>query len=307
MLQRDIARLQNLWPQVNQSPLGAAALAGTTFPIDRNYLAELLQFDGIYQNSLDAVSNRDYVIEFLNANALIMMHLSRFCEELILWSSQEFNFIQFSDAFTTGSSIMPQKKNPDIAELARGKTGRVYGSLFNLFTIMKGLPLAYNKDLQEDKEPFFDSIKTVNSTLAIFNSMLKTITINENKMRTAVAEGFLNATDLADYLVNKNLSFREAHHVAGQLVALCIKENCQLENLSLAKMQSFSNLITDDVYQFIDLKACVDKRNSDGGTGKLSIQKQLQQAENILSNNVNWLEQKQKLLIKAKELLTPFS
>lgn len=257
MLQRDVERLQNSWTRINKSPLGACALTGTTFPTDQHYVATLLGFEDVYSNSLDAVSDRDFVIEFLSASALIMMHISRLSEELILWSSQEFNFIYFDDAFCTGSSIMPQKKNPDIAELGRGKTGRVYGALFSLLTVLKGLPLAYNKDLQEDKEPVFDVVKTLRQTLAIFTPMLATLKINSKNMRQAVEVGYLNATALAEYLVKNGLTFRAAHETVGKMVAFCIDKKCRLEDLSLQEMQNFCSAISNNVYQFLSIEKIV--------------------------------------------------
>ncbi|MDF3054320.1 MAG: argH, partial [Gammaproteobacteria bacterium] len=226
MFERDAIRLKNNWAQINISPLGAAALAGSSFKTDPAYTAKLLGFDGTYANSLDAVSDRDFMVEFLSCASLIMMHLSRFSEELILWSSQEFAFIQLDDAYCTGSSIMPQKKNPDVPELMRGKTGRVYGDLISLLTTLKGLPLAYNKDMQEDKEPLFDAVKTVKASLAIFAPLIETLKINADKMQKAVKDGFLNATDLADDLAKAGMPFREAHRVSGEMVAHCIQKNC---------------------------------------------------------------------------------
>lgn len=261
MLQRDVARLQDSWSRVNLSPLGAAALAGTHFRTDKQYVAAELGFDGIYSNTLDAVSDRDFVIEFLSHASIIMMHLSRLSEELVLWSSQEFNFISFDDAYCTGSSIMPQKKNPDVVELGRGKTGRVYGALFTLLTILKGLPLAYNKDLQEDKEPVFDVVKTLCQTLAIYSPLLSTLKINPEKMRQAANEGYLNATALAEYLVGKGLTFRAAHEVVGKMVAHCLNKNCCLEDLSIDEMQQFSSHITENVYQILSIENAVSASN----------------------------------------------
>lgn len=251
MFQRDIERLKELWKRVNVSPLGACALAGTTFPIDKNYVAEALGFDGIYINTLDAVSDRDFIVEFLSAGALIMMHISRLSEELILWSSQEFNFISLNEAYCTGSSIMPQKKNPDIAELGRGKTGRVYGALFSLLTTLKGLPLAYNKDLQEDKEPLFDTVKTLYQTLSIYIPLLSTLKINTENMRGAVEHGYLNATALAEYLVKRGMTFRAAHTVVGKIVSLCLAKKCRIEDLPLRDMQQFISDLNEEVYQVL--------------------------------------------------------
>ncbi len=261
MFQRDIERLENIWKRVNESPLGAAALTGTSFPIDRHYVAKELGFDGIYFNTLDAVSDRDFIVEFLSAAALIMMHLSRMSEELILWSSQEFNFISFDERYCTGSSIMPQKKNPDVVELARGKTGRVYGALLAVLTMLKGLPLAYNKDMQEDKEPLFDVIKNLRQTLTIYSPLLSTLKMNDVIMREAANNGYLNATMLAEYLVKKGMRFRAAHEVVGKMVAFCLNKKCSLENLSLQEMQQFSMNISEDVYRIISTEnaaaACI--------------------------------------------------
>ena len=257
MFQRDIDRLENLWLHVNKSPLGACALTGTSFPTDKHFVANELKFDGIYINTLDAVSDRDFIVEFLSAGSLIMMHLSRMSEELILWSSQEFNFISFDEAYCTGSSIMPQKKNPDVVELGRGKTGRVYGALFAILTMLKGLPLAYNKDMQEDKEPLFDVVKQLSQTLKIYSPLLATLKVNTDVMYNAANVGYLNATILAEYLVTKGMSFRSAHEIVGKMVALCIQKNCQLDNLSLQEMNTFSPLISDDIYQVLSIaNAC---------------------------------------------------
>jgi argininosuccinate lyase len=265
MFQRDSERLQALFTRVNKSPLGAAALTATSFGTDRAYTAKLLGFDGIYFNTLDAVSDRDFAVEFLAASSLIMMHISRMSEELVLWSSQEFNFVSFDEGYCTGSSIMPQKKNPDVVELGRGKTGRVYGALFSLLTILKGLPLAYNKDLQEDKEPLFDTVKTLTQTLAIYSPMLSTLKINSDVMRQAASEGYLNATILAEYLVKKGMPFREAHGVVGRMVALCIERKCNLEDFSLSDMQAASATIQEDIYEVISIEkavaACIPAKN----------------------------------------------
>ena len=257
MFERDIARLKESWCRVNLSPLGACALTGTTFPIDRNFVANALGFDGIYQNTLDAVSDRDFIIEFLAASSLIMMHLSRLSEELVLWSSQEFNFISFNESFCTGSSIMPQKKNPDVAELARGKTGRVYGALITLLTVLKGLPLAYNKDLQEDKEPLFATVKTLRQTLGIYIPLLSNLTIHATTMRSAAADGHLNATALAEYLVKAGMTFRAAHETTGKMVAYCVTKQCRLEDLTLQEMQIFSPLITQRIDDVLSIERVV--------------------------------------------------
>jgi argininosuccinate lyase len=299
MFNRDAQRLKNSWSHINQSPLGAAALAGTRFNIDPAYVANHLGFDGVYSNSMDAVSDRDFVVEFLANASLIMMHISRLSEELVLWSSQEFNFIRLDDAYSTGSSIMPQKKNPDVPELARGKTGRVYGALLSLLTTLKGLPLAYNKDMQEDKEPLFDTVNTLRGTLGVFVPMLKTLQVNEKNMRAGVIEGFLNATDLADYLAERGISFRVAHRIAGEMVAFCIQKQCHLEQLSLAEMQQFCAEITEDVYQAISVENSVESRNSKGGTALNSVLQQLQLAAEKIKVHQGWLEEKQGLLKKV--------
>ncbi|WP_369902290.1 argininosuccinate lyase [Bacillus manliponensis] len=286
MLERDVNRYEDSLKRINISPLGAGALAGTTFPIDRMYSAELLGFDDIYENSLDAVSDRDFIIEFLSNSSLVMMHLSRFCEELILWSSQEFQFIEMSDCYATGSSIMPQKKNPDMAELIRGKTGRVYGNLFGLLTVMKGLPLAYNKDLQEDKEGMFDTAKTVEGCLRIMAGMIETMTVHTEKMGQAVKQDFSNATEVADYLANKGLPFRQAHEIVGKLVLYCIEQGIYLADVPLETYQQMSNLFEEDVYEVLSPYAAVERRNSAGGTGFAQIQMALQKAKLKLENPV---------------------
>jgi len=275
MLLRDLQRLSDCRKRMNQSPIGCCALAGTTYDTDREFEAKNLGFDGICLNSLDGVSDRDFCAELMSAFAILMMHLSRFSEEIILWSSWEFKFIELSDAYTTGSSIMPQKKNPDMAELVRGKTGRVYGDLMGLLTTLKGLPLAYNKDMQEDKESVFDACDTVTMCLQVFAGMVQTMTANEENMMRAAQKGFINATDLADYLVKKGLPFRSAYKISGQLVALCIQKNTVLEELDLETYRSFSPLFEEDLYQAIDLKVCVEKRISRGGTSVASVEEQI--------------------------------
>lgn len=275
MFYRDIFKLQNAIDIAKLAcPLGSGALAGTTYNIDRHMTAQLLGFDAPSENSMDGVSDRDFCLDFLHCMSLIMTHLSRFSEEIILWCSFEFHFISLDDAFATGSSIMPQKKNPDIAELVRGKSGRVFGNLFSLFTVMKGLPLAYNKDMQEDKESVFDSAENVKQCLPVFTKMLESMTVNEDAMYAAASKGFMNATDCADYLVGKGLPFRTAYQLVGQLVAYCTEKNTVLENLSIKEFQSFSNLFEEDVYKKIDLQTCVEKRTSYGGpaTAKLQIE-----------------------------------
>jgi argininosuccinate lyase len=276
MFDRDRGRLVDCFRRVNVMPLGAGALAGTVLPIDRAYVARLLAFTGVCENSIDAVSDRDFSIEFTAACAQIMMHLSRFAEELVIWSSSEFGFITIGDAFTTGSSIMPQKKNPDVAELTRGKTGRVYGSLTALLTIMKGLPLAYNRDMQEDKEPVFDASDTVMLTLSVFTGMLKNITVNKEAMRKAAEDGFITATDLADYLVRKGMPFRRAHEIVGRAVLLATKLGCGLRNVPLEDYRKLSPLISEDVFDAISLEASVGRRTSYGGTAPSNLKKRLQ-------------------------------
>ncbi len=273
MLLRDKSRLLDCSKRMNSSPLGAAALAGTSYPIDRHYTAKLLCFENVAENSLDAVSDRDFAIEFTADAALLMMHLSRFSEELVLWSSAQFNFIELSDAFTTGSSIMPQKKNPDVPELVRGKTGRVYGHLTSLLTLMKSQPLAYNKDNQEDKEPLFDTVDTLKGSLRVFADMIPTIQVQRESMRIAAKQGFSTATDLADYLVRKGVAFRDAHEIVGKAVQHCIQNKCELDNLNLEVFQSFSELIQEDVYEILTLEGSVAARNHIGGTAPNQVRK----------------------------------
>ena len=275
MLLRDLDRLADCRKRMNLSPIGACALAGTTYDTDREMEAFSLGFDGIALNSIDAVSDRDFCLEFMSCLSMLMMHLSRLSEELVLWSSWEFRFIALSDDFTTGSSIMPQKKNPDMAELVRGKTGRVYGDLMALLTTMKGLPLAYNKDMQEDKEAVFDACDTVKACLSVCVPMLEGMTVLGENTRRAAQTGFINATDLADYLVGKGLPFRTAYKISGELVAACIAKGCVLEELPLEEYKAHSELIDKDVYEAIDLTACVEKRQSAGGTCRLSVEKQI--------------------------------
>ena len=275
MLLRDLDRLADCRKRMNQSPIGCCALAGTTYDTDRSYEAEKLGFDGICLNSLDGVSDRDFCAELMSALSILMMHLSRFSEEIILWSSWEFKFVELSDAYTTGSSIMPQKKNPDMAELVRGKTGRVYGDLMALLTTLKGLPLAYNKDMQEDKESVFDAVDTVKMCLQVFSGMIATMKANTANMKLAAQKGFINATDLADYLVRKGLPFRSAYKISGQLVALCIRENTVLEDLPLETYKEYSDLFDTDLFDAIDLMVCVEKRISQGGTSVASVEAQI--------------------------------
>ncbi|WP_144532781.1 argininosuccinate lyase [Bacillus pumilus] len=283
MLERDKARFQDSLKRINVSPLGCGALAGTTFPIDREYTAEQLGFDHIYENSLDGVSDRDFILEFLSNSSLVMMHLSRFCEEIILWCSQEFKFIELDDTYATGSSMMPQKKNPDMAELIRGKTGRVYGNLMGLLTIMKGLPLTYNKDLQEDKEGMFDTVKTIAGSLQIFTGMIQTMTVNEDVMKKATKEDFSNATEVADYLAKKGMPFREAHEIVGKLVYTCIQKGIYLSDLPFATFKEASDLFEEDIYTVLDPYVAVEKRTSAGGTGFKQIQLALEKAKACLA------------------------
>ncbi|WP_445489481.1 argininosuccinate lyase [Niallia sp. 03133] len=279
MFERDKNRLQENLKRINVSPLGAGALAGTTFPIDRLYSADLMDFDSIYENSMDAVSDRDFILEFLSSSSILMMHLSRFSEEIILWSSQEFKFIELDDSFSTGSSIMPQKKNPDMAELIRGKTGRVYGNLMGLLTVLKGLPLAYNKDMQEDKEGMFDTVKTVTGSLKIFAGMIETMKVNTNVMEQSTKNDFSNATELADYLSDKGMPFREAHEVVGKLVLYCVNKNCYLIDLSLTEFKDASELFEDDIYHVLNPVTAVQRRNSAGGTGFEQIKQAIAKAK----------------------------
>lgn len=284
MLERDKARFQDSLKRINVSPLGCGALAGTTFPIDREYTAEQLGFDHIYENSLDGVSDRDFILEFLSNSSLVMMHLSRFCEEIILWCSQEFKFIELDDTYATGSSMMPQKKNPDMAELIRGKTGRVYGNLMGLLTIMKGLPLTYNKDLQEDKEGMFDTVKTIAGSLQIFTGMIQTMTVNEDVMKKATKEDFSNATEVADYLAKKGMPFREAHEIVGKLVYTCIQKGIYLSDLPFETFTEASELFEQDIYTVLDPYVAVEKRTSAGGTGFKQIQLALEKAKACLAD-----------------------
>jgi len=277
MFERDKDRYRHCFDEVNVLPLGSGALAGTPFPIDREYVAKLLRFPRISHNSLDAVSDRDFILEFLSASAILFVHLSRLAEELILWSSEEFGFVELPDAYCTGSSMMPQKKNPDVAELVRGKTGRVYGHLIALLTIMKGLPLAYNRDLQEDKEPFFDTADTVEKCLLVMRDLLNGLTVRRERMRSAAETGYMNATDLADYLVGRGLSFRSAHEVVGRLVRYCLDAEIRLEEVPLEKMREFSPAIGEDVYHVLELQACVDRRQVPGGTASKNVERRLEE------------------------------
>ena len=283
MFLRDLERLADCRARINRCPLGAAALAGTTYPIDRALTARLLGFDGVCENSIDAVSDRDYVIELAFVNAMIAMHISRLAEEVTLWASYEFRFVELSDAFSTGSSIMPQKKNPDIAELARGKCGRVYGDLHTLLTLLKGLPLAYNKDLQEDKEAVFDSVDTILATLGVLAPMLETMTVRAADMRRAADGGYINATDCADYLAKKGLPFRDAYKVTGALVAYAIDAGKTLAELPLDEYRRFSPLFDADVYEALDMHTCMTLRNSQGGTAPARVAEQIKKIEEQLS------------------------
>ncbi len=267
MFKRDRQRLDDIFNRMNYCPLGSGALAGTTYPLDRAYTAQLLEFTGPTLNSMDSVADRDYVIELLSALSTIMMHLSRFCEEIIIWNSNEYRFVEIDDAYSTGSSIMPQKKNPDIAELVRGKTGRVYGALVSILTTMKGIPLAYNKDMQEDKELTFDAIDTVKGCVALFTGMLKTMRFNSDVMRVSAMKGFTNATDAADYLVNHGVPFRDAHGIIGRLVLYCIEKDKAIDELSLDELQAVSPVFGEDIYEAISLETCVGKRITTGAPG----------------------------------------
>ena len=285
MFRRDLSRLEDCYKRTDVMPLGSGALAGTTYPLDRDFVAEELGFSQITCNSLDGVSDRDFVIELASDLSLIMMHLSRFCEELILWSSHEFSFVEMDDAYSTGSSIMPQKKNPDVAELIRGKTGRVYGHLMGLLTTMKGLPLAYNKDMQEDKEPIFDAVDTVKLCLPVFCDMIATMTVKTENMLNSAKGGFTNATDAADYLVKKGMPFREAHAVIGKLVFYAISKDKSLDELSLNEYKEFSDIIEDDIYNAISMKTCVDDRSVKGGPSTSAVKAAIAEAEEFLKNS----------------------
>ena len=288
MFKRDVLRLSDIYERMNYCPLGSGALAGTTYPLDRDYTAELLGVYGPTVNSMDGVSDRDYLIEYLSAMSTIMMHLSRFSEEVIIWNSNEYRFIEIDDAYSTGSSIMPQKKNPDIAELVRGKTGRVYGALMGLLTTMKGIPLAYNKDMQEDKEMAFDAMDTVNGCIQLFDGMLETMTFRKDVMEKSARHGFTNATDAADYLVNHGVPFRDAHGIVGRLVLLCIDRGIALDDLTLEEYKEISPVFEEDIYEAISLKTCVEKRLTIGAPGAEAMKKvimlekkYLEEAENL--------------------------
>lgn len=285
MFKRDRLRLVDIYERMNYCPLGSGALAGTTYPLDRDYTAELLGFYGPTLNSMDGVSDRDYLIEFLSACSLIMMHLSRFSEEIIIWNSNEYQFVEIDDAYSTGSSIMPQKKNPDIAELVRGKTGRVYGALMSLLTAMKGIPLAYNKDMQEDKELAFDAMDTVKGCIALFTGMLSTMKFHTETMRASANNGFTNATDAADYLVNHGVPFRDAHGIVGQIVLFCIEKGIAIDDMSLAELKEISPVFEEDIYEAISMETCVNKRLTVGAPGKAAM-------EQVIAQERAWLNEK---------------
>ena len=284
MFRRDRGRLHDIYQRMNYCPLGSGALAGTTYPLDREYTASLLEFEGATRNSMDSVSDRDYVIELLSAMSTIMMHLSRFCEEIIIWNTNEYQFVEIDDAYSTGSSIMPQKKNPDIAELVRGKTGRVYGALVSILTTMKGLPLAYNKDMQEDKELTFDVIDTVKGCLALFTGMISTMRFRKDRMEASAKNGFTNATDAADYLVGKGVPFRDAHGIVGRLVLYCLEKDIALDDMTLEEYKAISPVFEEDIYEAISMKNCVEKRNTIGAPGAEAMQR-------VLEENRGYLEQ----------------
>lgn len=285
MFRRDRGRLYDIYQRMNFCPLGSGALAGTTYPLDREYTAELLAFEAATRNSMDSVSDRDYLIELLSAMSTIMMHLSRFCEEIIIWNTNEYQFVEIDDAYSTGSSIMPQKKNPDIAELVRGKTGRVYGALMSMLTTMKGLPLAYNKDMQEDKELTFDAIDTVKGCLALFTGMLSTMRFRKDRMEESAKNGFTNATDAADYLVGKGVPFRDAHGIVGRLVLYCLEKKIALDDMTLEEYQEISPVFAEDIYDAISMKNCVEKRNTIGAPGADAM-------SCVLEENRRYLEEK---------------
>ncbi len=283
MFKRDRDRLNDIYKRMNYCPIGSGALAGTTYPLDRELTASLLGFDGPTLNSMDSVSDRDYLIEFLSAMSTIMMHLSRFSEEVIIWNSNEYRFVELDDAYSTGSSIMPQKKNPDIAELVRGKTGRVYGALMSLLTTMKGLPLAYNKDMQEDKEFTFDAIDTTKGCISLFTGMLDTMSFNKDNMESSAKNGFTNATDAADYLVGKGVPFRDAHGIVGQLVLFCIEKDIALDDMTLEEYKAISPVFEEDIYEAISLKTCVEKRMTIGAPGMEAMKKVIEINEKYLN------------------------
>ena len=282
MFKRDLSRMEDIVKRMNFCPLGSGALAGTTYPLDREYTAKLLDFTGATLNSMDSVSDRDYVIEFLSASSTIMMHLSRFCEEIIIWNSNEYQFVEMDDAYSTGSSIMPQKKNPDIAELVRGKTGRVYGALMSILTTMKGIPLAYNKDMQEDKELAFDAMDTVKGCLALFTGMVSTMKFNKERMAASAMNGFTNATDAADYLVNHGVPFRDAHGIVGRLVLYCIDNNKSLLDMTLEEYKEISEVFEEDIYDAISLETCVEKRMTIGAPSQTAMKQVIAEYKKFL-------------------------
>lgn len=296
MFKRDRLRLHDIYERMNYCPLGSGALAGTTYPLDREYTAKLMGFYGPTLNSMDGVSDRDYLIEFLSACATIMMHLSRFSEEVIIWNSNEYQFVEIDDAYSTGSSIMPQKKNPDIAELVRGKTGRVYGALMSLLTTMKGIPLAYNKDMQEDKELSFDAMDTVKGCIALFNGMLATMKFNKERMRASANGGFTNATDAADYLVNHGVPFRDAHGIVGQIVLYCIDKGIAIDDMSLEELKAISPVFEEDIYEAISMETCVNKRLTVGAPGKEAMEKVIAAEKAYLAEEWSPLSQSNVLL-----------
>ena len=285
MFKRDHSRLKDIYKRMNTCPLGAGALAGTTYPLDRNYTAELLGFDGPTLNSMDSVSDRDYLIELMSALSTIMMHLSRFSEEVIIWNSNEYQFVEIDDSYSTGSSIMPQKKNPDIAELVRGKMGRVYGALMSILTTMKGIPLAYNKDMQEDKELIFDAIDTAKGCLALFTGMISTMKFNKERMNESSRHGFTNATDAADYLVNHGVPFRDAHGIVGQLVLYCIDKGIALDDMTLEEFQAISPVFEQDIYEAISMETCVEKRTTIGAPGQEAMKQVIEEEKKYLEKN----------------------
>ena len=285
MFRRNRQRMADIYQRMNLCPLGAGALAGTTYPLDREYAASLMEFAGVTQNSMDSVSDRDYLIEFLSALSTIMMHLSRFSEEIIIWNSNEYQFVEIDDAYSTGSSIMPQKKNPDIAELVRGKTGRVYGALMSLLTTMKGLPLAYNKDMQEDKEVSFDAMDTVRGCLTLFTGMLRTMKFRKERMAESAMKGFTNATDAADYLVGKGVPFRDAHAVIGRLVLYCIERQTSIDKLSMEELKGISDKFEPDIYDAVSLETCVAKRLTTGAPGLEAMNKVIKQYKEYLTES----------------------
>ncbi|WP_300361435.1 argininosuccinate lyase [Fusobacterium sp.] len=290
MFKRDYKRLENAFNMMNVCPLGSAALAGTSYPLDMEYTSELLGFERPVWNSLDGVSDRDHVMELISALSIIMVHLSRFCEEIIIYCSNDFGYLEMSDAFSTGSSIMPQKKNPDAAELIRGKSGRVFGDLMGILTTMKGIPLAYNKDMQEDKEAVFDALDTVKSCFSVFNGMIKTMKPNKKRMLEACQSGFINATDVADYLTNKGMSFRDAYKIVGSIVSDCIDKDKSLEEMNLEEYKNFSDLFEEDIYNEINIENCVEKRTTKGGPAEKSISLHIEDVEKFLKKEIEILK-----------------